>query len=322
MVVARGKLLGEGFHSGYGKPHAEVEAIRSVPVHIQGLLSEATLYVTLEPCNHHGKTPPCTDLIIKTGIKKVVVGCLDPNPIVAGQGIEHLRAHGVDVQVAEGYLEQAAQALIRPFKFQILQKQPYLFMKWAQTADGFMAMPTAQRWITAPLTQRLTHLWRTQSDAILVGSGTVLTDNPALSARYGATKQPLRVVLDPSGRLDSHYNVFDKNARTILVSPKPQPMPGHIDMWPFDTRRLDGWHSMLAQLYQNQVGLLMVEGGVSLLHFIINHGLWHEARIIKSKTTWGEGLPAPLFQGVLHQQQHFGNDQVEVFYSRKVSKDP
>jgi len=215
IVVYKDKIIGEGFHRQYGGPHAEVYAIDSVQK--KELLSESTVYVSLEPCAHFGKTPPCADLLVASGVKKVVIANVDPNPQVAGKGIAILENAGIELQV--GVMEKEGLELNRRFFKYISQKKPYVILKWAETADGFIARPDySSKWISNEYSRKLVHKWRTEEDAVLVGKNTALHDNPMLNVRHWPGKNPLRIVLDRNLQLPQTLNLFSGNAQTVCYS--------------------------------------------------------------------------------------------------------
>ena len=292
VIVHNGIIIGEGYHIRCGEPHAEVNAIRSVKN--ESLLKEATIYVSLEPCSHYGKTPPCADLIIEKGIPEVVIGCMDPFSMVAGRGIEKLRKAGIKVTV--GVLEKECQQLIRRFITFNTQKRPYITLKWAESADGFIdknregGSPVL---LSTPLTSMVVHKRRAEHDAILVGRKTALLDNPSLTTRNWFGKDPIRLVIDKDLTLPKDLCLFDGKIRTIIFTQKAsaenQPSVEYI--------RLDFTQNILPQimevLYNLKVQSLLVEGGSILLQSFIDEGLWDEAYIETSPIYLNEGIRAP-----------------------------
>ena len=292
VIVHNGIIIGEGYHIRCGEPHAEVNAIRSVKD--ESLLKEATIYVSLEPCSHYGKTPPCADLIIEKGIPEVVIGCMDPFSMVAGRGIEKLRKAGIKVTV--GVLEKECQQLIRRFITFNTKKRPYITLKWAESADGFIdknregGSPVL---LSTPLTSMVVHKRRAEHDAILVGRKTALLDNPSLTTRNWFGKDPIRLVIDKDLTLPKDLCLFDGKIRTIIftqkVSAENHPSVEYI--------RLDFTQNILPQimevLYNLKVQSLLVEGGSILLQSFIDEGLWDEAYIETSPIYLNEGIRAP-----------------------------
>lgn len=295
VIVHNGIIIGEGYHIRCGEPHAEVNAIRSVKD--ESLLKEATIYVSLEPCSHYGKTPPCADLIIEKGIPEVVIGCMDPFSMVAGRGIEKLRNAGIKVSV--GVLEEECQQLIRRFITFNTQKRPYITLKWAESADGFIDKKREDgnpAILSSPLTSMVVHKRRAEHDAILVGRRTALLDNPSLTTRNWFGKDPIRLVIDKNLTLSKHLQLFDGKIRTLVFTQK-----GTTENHPLvEYIRLDFSQNILPQimevLYTLKIQSLLVEGGSILLQSFINDGLWDEAYIETSPIYLNEGVRAPKIE--------------------------
>lgn len=292
VLVCKDTIIGEGFTSAFGGNHAEVNAIRSVQN--PELLSESTLYVTLEPCNHFGKTPPCSHLIVESGIKKVVVGCTDPFVEVAGKGIEHLRNHGIEVIV--GVLGKECIESHRRFFTQQTKNRPYIILKWAETADGFIApaeKDTKQPvWISNQYSLQLTHKWRSEEAAILVGTNTVLQDNPYLTTRNWYGKNPTRLYIDFSHKIDEKFAITNGIAPTICLTeslPK-NPIPAVIyelidkNKLPSEVARVCLKHGLQS---------IIIEGGTTVLEQFIQANYWDEARVFFSNIRWKNGIKAP-----------------------------
>lgn len=291
VVVHNGKIIGEGYHRKCGGPHAEVNAINSVKD--QTLLKESEIYVSLEPCAHFGKTPPCADLIIEKKIKKVYVGCLDPFSKVDGKGIQKLRAAGVEVVV--GVLEKECQELNRRFFTSVNLKRPYVILKWAQSIDGYIDKDCKPVRISNHQTEILNHKWRSEEDAILVGYNTALRDNPSLTNRLWAGKNPLRVVLDRDGLLPKNLKIFDDSARTVVLDFHGDDMP----------------HNVLSALNEMKVQSLIIEGGASTHRKFIEAGLWDEARIFVADVMLGGGTKAAEIRcGRLVDTEDVGGDRL------------
>lgn len=306
VITARGRIIGEGYHREFGGPHAEVNAVRSVAEADRHLLQEATIYVTLEPCSHYGKTPPCAKLLIDTGIKRIVGACTDPNPKVAGRGFRMLRDAGREVTV--GVLEAEALHLNRRFITAQTLRRPWIQLKWAESADGFMGnfdasgnpLPIA---LSTPLTSVLMHRERAAADAIMTGSGTVLADNPSLSLRLWPGRQPLRVVLDRRGRVPADAPVLSDRSLRITES-----------------MRLS---ELLERLFAEEgINSLMVEGGPCLLHSFIEAGLWDEIRRERSPLLLGNGPKAPEMphSAVAESWVSVGQNLIETFVRPSVKK--
>ena len=291
VVVHNGKIIGEGYHRKCGGPHAEVNAINSVKD--PALLPESEIYVSLEPCAHFGKTPPCADLIIEKKIKKVYVGCLDPFSKVDGKGIQKLRAAGVEVVV--GVLEKECQELNRRFFTSVNLKRPYVILKWAQSIDGYIDKDCKPVRISNHQTEILNHKWRSEEDAILVGYNTALRDNPSLTNRLWAGKNPLRVVLDRDGLLPKNLKIFDDSARTVVLDFHGDDMPQNV----------------LTALDEMKVQSLIIEGGASTHRKFIKSGLWDEARIFVADVMLGGGTKAAeIHGGSLVDTEDVGGDRL------------
>ncbi|WP_240040587.1 bifunctional diaminohydroxyphosphoribosylaminopyrimidine deaminase/5-amino-6-(5-phosphoribosylamino)uracil reductase RibD [Pseudocnuella soli] len=303
VLVHRGRIIGEGWHQQSGGPHAEVACVASVAVADRHLVKDATMYVSLEPCAHWGKTPPCADLIVREQIKTVVVGCRDPFPLVAGKGIEKLRAAGVEV--ITGVLEQECIALnVRFFLFHT-QRRPYIVLKWAQTGDGNISAGEGRRLkISNAFSDRLVHKWRSEEAAILVGTNTARTDNPELTTRLWPGHNPLRLVVDLDGKLPESLKLFDRTVSTIVFN-RLQHTIQSPDVW----RKTAGVYyfkiedggplvqQMGDALYQLGVQSVLVEGGAQMLQSFIDAGLWDEARIITNEALMAAGgVAAPVLK--------------------------
>ena len=296
VIVHDGKIIGEGWHQKAGEPHAEVRAIASVKD--KSLLAESTLYVSLEPCSHYGKTPPCADLIITHRIPRVVIGTTDPFAKVAGRGIEKLRAAGCEVTV--GVMEKECRELNKRFFTFHEKKRPYIFLKWAETADGFIAPAykdtLAPVWITDAYTRQEVHKMRSEEQAILVGVGTVLADNPSLDTRDWYGKNPLRVIIDPHLCSPKEFKVWNDLQPTLFITNKEKVSDKSYGLQT-EVIGIDLSRNVPQQicdlLYQRNIQSLIVEGGAYTLQQFINAGLYDEMRIYKSEVSFGEGVKAP-----------------------------
>lgn len=276
VIVHNGQIIGEGYHQEYGGPHAEVNAINAVVDH--SLLKDSTVYVTLEPCSHYGKTPPCANLLIQHGVKKVVIACLDPNPLVAGKGVKLLQDAGIDVEV--GLLEQEALKLNKRFITYHTQKRPYIILKWAISKDGYMSHPNTKQ-ISGLEAQKLLHLWRTQEDAFVIGTNTLLIDNPQLNSRLVKGKNPIRVAIDfdlKSQNLPLHF--YDQSQKTLVLNGIKESVDGTIEYLKIKNKAPE---TIVNCLYQKSIQSIVIEGGQHLLSSFINAGLYDEIRVFKSK---------------------------------------
>ncbi|VAW09863.1 Diaminohydroxyphosphoribosylaminopyrimidine deaminase / 5-amino-6-(5-phosphoribosylamino)uracil reductase [hydrothermal vent metagenome] len=317
VIVYGKKIIGEGFTSAYGGAHAEVNAINSVvdPT----LLEYATLYVSLEPCVHFGKTPPCVDLILKHRIKKIVIGILDPHEKVAGKGVQKLIDASCDVTV--GVLEKECRAHHKRFLTFHQKKRPYIILKWAETLDGFIAPKKEERtsqpepfWITGRATRQIVHQWRSEEQAILTGTNTVLEDNPKLNVRYWKGKNPVRIVLDRKLKIGRGFNVFDKSAPTIVLTEVTDASFYLKDI----TYELIGFQGNVAaqiceKLYQHKINSVIVEGGSQTLQTFVDAGLWDEARVLTGNTSFHQGLKAPVFTGCSMEKIKIDRNTLKIY---------
>ena len=292
MIVYNNKVIASGWHQKAGEAHAEVHAIRSVAD--PGLLPLSTLYVNLEPCSHHGKTPPCTDLIIESGVRHVVVGMLDPFAKVNGKGIQQLRNAGIRVEV--GVAEKACQTLNKRFLTAIQKKRPYITLKWAQTKDGYIApkQKKASRpvWISNAQSRTLAHQWRAEEQSILVGNRTVIDDNPALTTRRYEGPSPTRILIDPNEKIQRTAKLFAPNQNVIVYTNKRSRVDKHIHYVAIDFSQ-HGLPQILSDLHHKNIQSILVEGGTKTLQYFLDAGLWDEAKIIIGQLTFGEGTSAP-----------------------------
>jgi diaminohydroxyphosphoribosylaminopyrimidine deaminase/5-amino-6-(5-phosphoribosylamino)uracil reductase len=318
VIVHEGKIIGEGHHQQYGQAHAEVNAVNQVLANFDNaneLFKQAAIYVSLEPCAHYGKTPPCADLIIKHRIPKVVVGCRDPFDQVDGKGIEKLKDAGIELVV--GVLEEECKWLNRRFFTRVQQHRPYIILKWAQTSDGFFAPnDNTQHWITGPESRKLVHQWRGQEDAILVGKNTVLADNPQLNVRYGEGKNPKRIVIDRRLELKNNLKVFDQSVETLIFNEVKTAIDGknkYIALEDFD-RYVPQY--ILYQLYLQDIQSVIIEGGAYTLNSFIEAGLWDEARIFTGDTTLAKGIKAPKINGIIAEEIPSGKDHLLILYNK------
>lgn len=287
VIVYDNKIIGEGFHHQFGQPHAEVNAINSVSdVH---LLSKSTLYVTLEPCSHFGKTPPCADLIIKHKIQTVIICNLDPNPLVAGKGIAKLQAAGINV--ISGVLEADGNELNKRFFTFHTKHRPYIILKWAQTQDKFVAKQNFDsKWISNQYARQQVHQMRANEDAILVGFNTALYDNPSLTVRDAAGKNPVRVLLDRNLEIPETHHIFNSDAKTLVLNQIKTAENQNIQY----LNCTQSAENIVAVLYQQNIQSVIIEGGSATLQKFITANLWDEAHIFESKTVFGQGIKAPI----------------------------
>ncbi|MFO0358061.1 MAG: bifunctional diaminohydroxyphosphoribosylaminopyrimidine deaminase/5-amino-6-(5-phosphoribosylamino)uracil reductase RibD [Sphingobacteriaceae bacterium] len=315
VIVHDHKIVAEGYHQKYGEAHAEVNAINALPQHINP--SECTLYVTLEPCSHFGKTPPCSDLIIKTGFKKVVIANLDTNPLVGGKGIEKLRNAGIEV--ITGVCEKEGRELNKRFFTLHEKKRPYILLKWAQTADGFISRSNPvnphDNWITGPEAKQLVHQMRSEEDAILVGRNTVITDDPQLTTRLVKGRNPLRVIISKIAKFDPLLNIFSKDARTIVFNSELNEVKENVTFEKVDFIK-PITPQILEKLAKMGISSIIVEGGAETLNSFINAELWDEMRVfVNPKLNFKTGVLAP--KTMLNTDfQYIGHDKLYILYPK------
>ncbi len=301
IIVYDGKIIGEGWHKKAGEPHAEVNAINSVKD--QSLLSKSTIYVSLEPCSHFGKTPPCSDLIIRHKIPNVVIGTIDPFAKVAGNGIKKLIEAGANVTI--GILEEECNLLNKRFFTFHNKKRPYIILKWAETQDGFIAPKTKENrspvWITNKYSRQLVHKWRTEEQGILAGTQTIIDDNPNLTARDWKGNQPVRIVLDKNKRISKESAIFDSSAHTLLIT------ENEINF------SKDVANQICNFLFENEIQSVIIEGGSRTLQTFIDSQLWDEARVFKGLTIFYEGTKAPVINAKIIKRHKISNDELLIF---------
>jgi diaminohydroxyphosphoribosylaminopyrimidine deaminase / 5-amino-6-(5-phosphoribosylamino)uracil reductase len=304
VLVYNDKIIGEGYHQQYGEAHAEVNCINSVSATERHLISHSTLYVSLEPCSHHGKTPPCADLIIKKSIPKVVIAVRDPFKEVDGKGIEKLISAGVEVVL--NIQEKEGKELNKRF-FTLHQLQrPYIILKWAQTAGGKIGSGTNERLlISNEITNRLVHKWRSEESAILVGTNTALADDPSLNVRSWKGNDPVRMVIDKDLRLATTLKIFHGNQKTIVFNTIKQEEQGNL-LYVKLSAKDNFIHQLLLSCHRLNIQSILVEGGFALLQSFINAGIWDEARIITNTSlAIKSGLAAPILANCLEEKKEF-----------------
>ncbi len=299
VLVHDGMIIGEGFHTEYGHPHAEVNAIRDAEKKHPNIPENSTLYVNLEPCNHHGKTPPCADLIINKGIKKVVIGCKDSSDKVSGKGIEKLLQNGCEVVV--GILEKECRELNKTFYTFHEKHRPFIVLKCAQSLDGYIGSghiihPEKREWISNEYSRMLTHKWRSEIQAIMVGTNTAFHDNPALSVRDWSGANPIRITLDKDLRLPQHLLLFDQTIATLIFTEKKSAVVENLEFIKIDFGK-SVLKQVLNELFKRNIESLMIEGGARVLNSFIQENEWDEARIFIGNKMLGNGVKAPEIHG-------------------------
>jgi diaminohydroxyphosphoribosylaminopyrimidine deaminase/5-amino-6-(5-phosphoribosylamino)uracil reductase len=312
VIVYNDTIIGEGWHRKAGMPHAEVNAIQSVSD--PSLLKDATIYVSLEPCSHFGKTPPCADLIIENGIENVVIGSLDPNPKVAGKGIKKLKDAGCNV--VEGVLKSDCDDINKRFFNYHIHKKPYIILKWAQTQDGFIAPEKRKNnnpvWITNKHSRQLVHKWRAEEQAILVGTQTVLDDNPSLTTRDWQGKSPIRIVLDRSIKIPTESSVLDGSVQTIIITEKQTKNLENISFEAINFSK-DISSQICDLLYRYKIQSVIIEGGANTLQTFIDANLWDEARVFTGNSVFKKGTKAPILIGKTNSEEKIMEDVLRIY---------
>ena len=328
VVMHNKKIIGEGYHKKYGDSHAEVNAIHSVKNKI--LLKNSTLYVNLEPCSHFGKTPPCTDLIIKHNIPNVVIGTADPNPVVAGKGIEKLKTHNINVKT--GILQNECLKLNKYYFLYHKKQRPYIILKWAQSKDGFIDIirtPDTEikpYWISNAVSKILVHKWRSEIQGILAGTNTIKNDNPKLNVREWKGKDPVRIIFDRNLSLTPYLSaeqaglhVFDSSSSILIFNEKEDKINSNreyikID---FDNNILQ---TVLSKLFEKEIMSIMVEGGKKILENFISQDLWDEIRLFKGNKIFSKGLPAPLVSLETNHEINIHTDKLYIYKNNGTTK--
>jgi diaminohydroxyphosphoribosylaminopyrimidine deaminase / 5-amino-6-(5-phosphoribosylamino)uracil reductase len=314
VIVHQNKIIGEGWHQKAGESHAEVRAVAAVKD--KSLLKESTIYVSLEPCNHFGKTPPCCDLILENNIPNIVVGCVDSFEKVAGSGILRLQKEGKNVTV--GILENEAKDLNKRFFTYHQKKRPYIILKWAESQDGFIA-PSHQNlgqpfWLTELPAQRLVHKWRTEEQAIIVGTKTALLDNPRLNVRHWHGNAPLRICIDLNKKLTPNLHLLDGSQRTLIYVSENQKNSIKNVKYKSIQNKENILNEILDDLYQRGIQSLIVEGGTQLLNSFIHAQLWDEARVFVSPKILIDGIQAPCIKQHSSKKESISNDTLNYYF--------
>ncbi len=314
VIVHKGHIIGEGWHRRAGDAHAEVNAINAVKD--QAMLKEAAIYVSLEPCSHYGKTPPCSNLIIDSGIKKIIIGTIDPFGEVRGKGIKKLLDAGCQVTV--GVLEKACQDLNRRFFTYHTQRRPYIILKWAESRDGFIApfehKEASRRpvWISNSISRQLVHKWRAEEQAILVGTRTALKDNPRLNTRHWSGADPIRIVIDRKRTIPLESHLFDRSVKTIVLTEENSRDEGENLVFEHLSFSQNFREKFCDLLYDHEIQSLLVEGGTFTLQALIDQGLWDEARIFRGPAALEEGIPAPVISGRVESCLDIAGDKLQI----------
>lgn len=316
VIVLNDEIIGEGYHEQYGQAHAEVNAVNAVQN--KALLKDATIYVSLEPCAHVGKTPPCADLIVQHQFKRVVVGCLDSYSEVSGKGIQRMREHGIQVDV--GVMEQECRELNKRFFTFHERKRPYIILKWAQTVDGFMDPLRTNNekgiyWITHPETKKVVHQWRAEEAAIMVGKNTAIVDNPSLTTREFKGKNPIRILLDSHLETPINANLFNDEAQTLIFNLDKSAIESSNEWIKVDKMDLA---VIMSVLHKKNIQSVIVEGGKQILEQFIASNLWDEARVLIGENVFLEGLAAPLLNESVVRSTELGKDRLNCYKNTKI----
>ena len=318
VLVHNGNIIGEGYHQQYGAPHAEVNCINSVPADKRHLIKQSTLYVSLEPCNHFGKTPPCTNLILEHGIREVVVAVADPFEKVNGSGINRLKAAAVNVTT--GVLEKEASWQNRRF-FTFNQKhRPYIILKWAQSGNGKIAGANSEPVkISNEITDRLVHKWRSEEATIMVGTNTAFIDDPSLTTRLWTGGNPVRIVVDATLKLPASLKLFDERARTVILNTERSGQSGSNYYYKYNSKHTIQTATVNMMMEQN-LHSVIVEGGAKLLQTFIESGTWDEARVINNRNfIIPEGIQAPqLENAILLKREIIGSDEICYYKNNNI----
>jgi len=310
VLVYHNSIIGEGFTSPFGGNHAEVNCIESVKEKNKSLIKDATLYVTLEPCNHQGNTPPCTDAILKNEIKKVVIASVDDHNIVDGKGLHRLKENGVEIET--GLLDEENRFLNRRYFTSINKKRPYIILKWAQTKNGYFApIDEQQKWLTGDLFKTLNHKWRAEEQAILIGTKTAIIDNPSLTVRNYKGNSPIKILIDKDLKVSNEANIYQSKAKTIVFNQIKSSNENHIHFIQIDFKN-EVLQQILNHLHQQKIQSVIIEGGAFTLNQFIKSGFWDEARIATNQAEWKEGIAAPKVTGTAIDNFQLENDSVEI----------
>ncbi|MFD2556400.1 bifunctional diaminohydroxyphosphoribosylaminopyrimidine deaminase/5-amino-6-(5-phosphoribosylamino)uracil reductase RibD [Sphingobacterium tabacisoli] len=319
VIVHEGKIIGEGYTSPYGGAHAEVNAVNAVKgcygeEEALQLLKQSTVYVSLEPCAHYGKTPPCADMLVALGVRRVVIGCGDPFAKVNGLGIAKLREAGIEVEI--GVLEEECEFINRRFFTKIKENRPYVILKWAETKDGYFAPETpGQAWISNKASKQLTHKWRSEEDVILVGTATALIDNPMLDNRLWTGKSPKRVLIDKDLVVPTSHQLFlNQKTDLIIFNEKKTEWLGNLKYVALENFDMYLPQNILYQLYLMDVQSIIIEGGRKTLEAFIQAGLWDEARVFVGDAVWGAGIESPHLPVSYQEERQVASDTLRLYY--------
>lgn len=320
VIVSNDQIIGEGYHKKFGEAHAEVNAINDVLKNhgdkAAELLANATAYVSLEPCAHFGKTPPCADLLVKHRLKKVVIGNTDPFADVNGKGIEKLQNAGIKVET--GILQNECSYLNRRFFTRIKQQRPFIILKWATTANGYFAPKnTVQQWISGPLSKKLVHKWRTEEDAILIGKQTAIADNPQLSSREWPGKNPVRILIDRNLQVPGSNHIYNNSAKTIVINEVKTEVQNNVHFIQMEDMQYYLPQKIAFQLYLMDIQSVIIEGGANILNQFIQGNLWDEARVFTSASSWSDGISSPVINGIITEEHYIEKDKLTIYQNNQ-----
>lgn len=319
VIVHNDRVIGEGFHTRAGEPHAEVEALRRVAD--ISMLRDSDIYVTLEPCSHHGKTPPCAEMIVREGFRRVIVGTPDTSSKVSGRGIEILRRSGCEV--VSPVLNDRCRHINRRFFSHHEKGRPYIVLKWATTADGFFdaerdpGKPAGPHWITGMEERILVHKWRSEEHSVMIGENTLCNDDPSLDVRYWSGINPVRIVISDSQQLPDGYRLISDGGHTLVFRPGHTTSSANVEYISI-TDRNKALHQVLAELHHREIQSVLVEGGAGLLAQFISMGLWDEARVFTGRVIFGTGLPAPIIEGYPVDSLEFSESRLDILVPRRI----
>ena len=314
VIAADNLVIGEGYHRGFGLPHAEVDAFENMSHRGHSSSEISEMFVSLEPCNHFGKTPPCSHLIARNGVSKIIVSIQDPNLEVAGGGLKFLQEKGC--QVEKQILPKKGSSLIRPFTINHKKKRPYVILKWAQSPEGYIGKHSHQAKISNPTSDRMVHKWRSETDAIMIGTNTAVIDNPHLTTRLYPGSNPVRIVLDKHLRLPSHLNIFDGSVRTLVCTAISSPEDDlEKIVLPFDNLLIP---ELLSRFLHLGFSSLMIEGGARLLSTFIDQDLWDECRLIVGTNHLAEGIKAPIIKGKITREMDLLGDRLYQIHNTNI----
>jgi diaminohydroxyphosphoribosylaminopyrimidine deaminase/5-amino-6-(5-phosphoribosylamino)uracil reductase len=309
ILVHQDRIIGEGYHQKFGEAHAEVNAIHSVKEADKSLIPDSTLYVSLEPCNIHRKTPPCSDLILRHKINEVVVGCEDPNPSIAGSSLTFLAANGV--KVTKNICEQEAKRLLAPFKVNVLEERPFITIKFAQSKDFYISKEGEQTWLSSQSSKVFSHKLRSLNQGILIGNRTAIIDNPSLTNRLYSGSHPLRICIDPKNKIPKESILLQDEYETLIINEESRktPLKSNKEQW---TMNLD-LPEILQRLYsEKNIARLIVEGGRTTINRFLKEELWDIAYVINTEKILKSGVKAPTITGRLVDKLTLENDHISV----------